>query len=748
MGVQPPQAGYGPLSQDGRGFPVGGAEPEEAGIDLRHYLAIADKYKWAVLGLGLVAAIAAWLIASTLTPIYQAKARLLIESDQAKVISIEEIYGMNSGGREYLQTQLELMRSRDIAERVAREENLTEVVEFNPVLQQPSGLTSWLPFLGDDTPRAQPSEERRLRTATGILMRLTTVEAVPNTRLVAITVDSEDPERAARLANAIGDTYIERGLEARLEMTQRAASWLDDRLDVLRKNLADSEQRLQDYREAEGLVDVGEGGVLNLTSSELDSLSSRLVEARQTRAQAQNMLDLFATTPREQWDSLGPVFENSFLQGLRSDLREQQRNVAELSQRYGPRHPKMITARENLDEARRTLESQLEKVVGTYQDQFDQANARVRDIQTQLEATRGDVQDIQRKEYQLQQLEREVETNRRLYDMFLTRFKETSQADFQDANARFVDRALAPGGAYKPRKMLWAGIAFALGLLIAAGIAFLREMLDNTLRGSGDLTERLQVPSLGTLPLDRAMARDTGILAPTLFAENQQGIFAESVRTVRTGVVLSGLDVPHKVIVVTSSVPGEGKTTVASSLALAMGQMEKVLLIDGDMRRPSLARSFELPRDTGGLAAIVAGEAEVRDCIHSVHGIDVLPAGRVPPNPLELLSSQRFKRLIKGLSEHYDRIIIDSAPCQAVSDAMVLASMADGLVFVIKSDATPFPVVQNSIKRLRGVNATILGGVLNRVDVEKKARYGYGGYSGYYDAYTYGTYGHYSSDKS
>jgi capsular exopolysaccharide synthesis family protein len=244
------------------------------------------------------------------------------------------------------------------------------------------------------------------------------------------------------------------------------------------------------------------------------------------------------------------------------------------------------------------------------------------------------------------------------------------------------------------------------------------------------------------------MARDTGILAPTLFAENQQGIFAESVRTVRTVVVLSGLDVPHKVIVVTSSVPGEGKTTVASSLALAMGQMEKVLLIDGDMRRPSLARSFELPRDTGGLAAIVAGEAEVRDCIHSVHGIDVLPAGRVPPNPLELLSSQRFKRLIKGLSEHYDRIIIDSAPCQAVSDAMVLASMADGLVFVIKSDATPFPVVQNSIKRLRGVNATILGGVLNRVDVEKKARYGYGGYSGYYDAYTYGTYGHYSSDKS
>jgi capsular exopolysaccharide synthesis family protein len=180
----------------------------------------------------------------------------------------------------------------------------------------------------------------------------------------------------------------------------------------------------------------------------------------------------------------------------------------------------------------------------------------------------------------------------------------------------------------------------------------------------------------------------------------------------------------------------------------ALGGAAGPLLIDGDMRRPSLARSFELPRDTGGLAAIVAGEAEVRDCIHSVHGIDVLPAGRVPPNPLELLSSQRFKRLIKGLSEHYDRIIIDSAPCQAVSDAMVLASMADGLVFVIKSDATPFPVVQNSIKRLRGVNATILGGVLNRVDVEKKARYGYGGYSGYYDAYTYGTYGHYSSDKS
>ncbi|MDA1302179.1 MAG: CpsD/CapB family tyrosine-protein kinase, partial [Proteobacteria bacterium] len=217
--------------------------------------------------------------------------------------------------------------------------------------------------------------------------------------------------------------------------------------------------------------------------------------------------------------------------------------------------------------------------------------------------------------------------------------------------------------------------------------------------------------------------------------------FAEAIRSLRTSVVLSGLDKPHKVIVVTSSVPNEGKTTVSSNLALALGQMEKVLLIDADMRRPSLATEYDLPKGTVGLAELVAGTNEMADCIHrrDKEGIDLLSAGAVPPNPLDLLSSGRFAEVLKTLRDRYDRIIIDSAPTQAVSDSLVLSTKADALIYVVKSDSTPANVAKNGIERLMRVNAPVIGAVLNQFDAEAASKYGY--YGG--GRYGYGNYGYY-----
>lgn len=707
-------------------------EDDAPALDIARYVAIVAKYKWAILALALIVGAFAWVSAKSITPVFRATATLLIESSQAQVVSIEEVYGLPGANREYFATQFEILRSRDLAERVIDELDLTRLPEFNPALREPSGVSSWLPF-GPDTPAEPPTEQQIRRAALGAFTGSLQITPVVGTQLVRINFESTDRELAARVANTMGQAYIERGLEARLEMTQSAASWLTERLDVLRENLGDSEQRLQAFREQEGLVDIG--GVLTFSATEMDALTGQLVTARQRRSQAENALNLLGMTPESEWDSLGPVIADPLVQSLRSSESEASRRVAELSSRYGPKHPTMVAAMSDLRKAEAALREQIQKVVAGYRDQFEQAEASVRDIQRQLEASRADVQVIQRKEYRLQELEREVETNQRLYDMFLTRFKETSQSGFQDANARFVDPAEPPMGAVRPRTTRIVGIALFLSLLAGVGLAFLREALDNTVKNPDDLGA-LGVAALGSIPLVKSMRKDGGDSVTDVFTSSAQGGFAESLRTVRTGVLLSSLDDPHRVIVVTSSVPGEGKTTVATGLALSLGQMERVLLIDADMRRPTLARQFGIEAGAGGLSALMAGNVKFADCVHSAHGIDVLTAGAVPPNPLELLSSQRFRKLLETLRERYDRIVIDSAPCQAVSDALVLSTMVDALIFVVRSDSTARQLAQTAIRRLREVDAPIIGAVLNVVDFEKKARYGYGSdYKGYYQTY-------------
>ena len=267
-------------------------------------------------------------------------------------------------------------------------------------------------------------------------------------------------------------------------------------------------------------------------------------------------------------------------------------------------------------------------------------------------------------------------------------------------------------------------------------------MLDNTLRRPEDVEERLHESLLGIVPLDKKRLTDKAFEA---FVSDSRGPFAESIRTIRTGFVLSNLDAPAKVTVVTSSTPNEGKSTLALNLGEALAQMEKVLLIDGDMRRPTVAKTCGLDRKAKGLSNLVSGTAEAKDCIHrwDIGKMDVLPAGLVPPNPLELLSSKRFAQVLEGLKKHYDRIIIDSAPTQAVSDALVLSSLADAVIYVVKADSTSVTLVKGCLKRLNDVNAPITGVVLNGMDMDKK-----GAYSDQYAHYYGGYYGEESGEES
>ncbi len=718
-------------------------------IDLLQLWHTIWRRKWSIMTLTLVVMMLATLIVLSLTPIYRAASTMLIEQKSAKVVSIEDMYGLEGGSSEYLQTQFELLKSRELAERVVRELNLTVHPELDP-RQQPEPLIDlgalfasfnirdWLPITTpDDLEESEALTEARIfDQVVKTFMQRTTIAPVMKTQLVKVQVEMADARLAARAANALANAYIESQLEAKLDMTQIATNWMNERLSGLKEKLKESERRLQEFREAENLVDLA--GVTTVAGGELSQTGDRLIDARRSRAEAESQYRQVAAMRSSGWQrmaSVPAVLSNQLVQQFKAEEGRTRAKVQELSRRYGPKHPKMIAALSELNAATANLSSQVEQVVASIEREYQLATANERSLQSSFNENKEQIQNIKRKEFKLRELQREVDTNRSLYDTFMTRLKETSAtSDFEAVNARIVDPAVVPDAPVKPKKSLIVVLSGILAMMAGVAMVLLLEFLNNTFKGTEDVESKLSLPVLGILPLLKGKERSD---MARMFIDNDNKAFTESIRTIRTGVVLSGLDNPHKTIVVTSSVPGEGKSSVSMNLAYALGQMEKVLLIDADMRRPTVAKSFGFPVGTPGLANLVAGTARLEDVVQELDdGVSVITAGTVPPNPLELLSSPRFTKALQVLQSQYDRIVIDSPPTQAVSDALVLSTHANALIYVVKSESTAIPQAKRGVGQLLQNNAPVTGVVLNQVDIKKAQKHGYS-YGGYYDYYGY-----------
>lgn len=720
---------------------------DEGDLDVRALWMSIWRRKWAVIAMVLAVTMIAGLYAMSLTPIYRAASSLLIDDKSAKVLSIEQIYGVEGGGAEYMQTQIELLQSRALAERVVRKLSLAEHPLFDPRQQaEPSKLSqllggfdisSILPItLPKDLAAAdETSEEQIVEQVTSALMSSIGVMPKGKSQVILVQVDLADPVLAAQIANALAEGYIESQLEGNMEMSMNASNWMNGRLGELQQKLKDSENKLQRFREAENLVDVQ--GVTTISAAELSATGDRMIDARRARAEAESQYRQVQAMKGAGWEKVATVpavLGNPLIQQFRTAEAKAQARVDEVSRRYGKRHPEMIAANTELAAAQAALKAQVEQVVAGIESSYQLAVANEGSLRSSFEAKKGQIQDISRKEFQLRELEREVEANRSLYDTFMTRLKETTAtADLESVNARIVDRAVTPKIPVKPQKSVIVAVAGLLGLFIAVGLCLLLESLNNTFKAPEQVESKLNLPVFGILPKVAKLERKD---LAHLFTSDKHKTFSESIRTIRTGMALASISHPHKVIVVTSSVPGEGKSTVSANIAYAFGQMEKVLLIDADLRRPTMARNFDFPVGAMGLANLIAGNATLEDVIREVDGIHMMCAGTVPPNPLEMLSSPRFTKLIEALRSKFDRIIIDSPPTQAVSDAIVLGTQADSLIYVIKSAATPIPLVERGIGQLLQSNAPVNGIVLNQVDVNKGKKYGYN-YGGYYDYYGY-----------
>ncbi|MCP3667420.1 MAG: polysaccharide biosynthesis tyrosine autokinase [Gammaproteobacteria bacterium] len=726
---------------------------EEEEIDLREYWRVLKRHKWSVFSLSFLAAVLAALVVFSMKHVYQSNLTLLIEPQSNNVVSIEEVYGIYEGS-EYYETQYEILQSRALIERVIEALKLTQNPEFLPDEEGGSlsldfgwkaWLKQWLPT-SDESGQASGLEGIDLfyeDVIKDVDSRLE-ISPVRDSQLVIVSFEANDRYLAAQMANALARLYIETDLESRMKMTTQASGWLTERLEALRVKLQDSEKALQAYREKERLIEVG--GVSTLTAQQLQDLGQKLVLTREQRATAEaslRQIQAMKDQSQDQLSTIPAVLEDPLVATLKQQEAAAKRTVSTLTKRYGPKHPQMIQARADHAEAQAGVAKRIRAVIAGVEKNYQVARARQQSIQNSIASAKGEMQQINRKGYQLEVLEREVTSNRELYDLFLTRFKETKQASgLEKVNARVTDPAVPSVLPIKPKKKLIVVVAAALGLFMGILVAFLLEHLDNTLKRGGDLEERLKLPGLGVLPHLKLNKKKGG--TPLRYArENPQSFFTESIRTIRTGILLSGLDDAYKVIVVTSSVPGEGKSTVATNLAYSLGELHKVLMIDADMRRPTVATNWGLDRKAPGLSEFVAGIAKISKCVHRIDEsqVFVMPSGVVPPNPLELLSSHRFQEALESLGKAFDHIIIDSAPSLAVSDALVISAYASGVIYVVKADSTPHPAAQEGIKRLTRHGAHLIGGVLNDMPQGQESGYrGYGKYS-YNDGY-YGSYGY------
>jgi len=713
-------------------------------IDFRQSIAVLSKYKRSIFGLTFAISLLTILIVFSIEPSYQATATVLIESQGENIVSIEEIYGISGATDEYFETQNQILQSRDLAERVIRELNLEKHRDFDPMAEQ-SGFSidprTWRPkdWLSD----SDPMSEQDIRNAVvGSFQLQLTVSPIRNSRLINISFESHDRNLVASIPNTLASAYIDSDLEGRLGMTEKAAGWITERLDSLRENLLTSEKALQSYRDQENLVDVK--GIDSLTAQELNEITRDMVSARRSRSEAEELyrqVNALKGQPSTVYESIPAVLSAESVNQAKDAQSETQRKLSELAKRYGPKHPKMIAAVNELASADDNVAAQVMNVVDSIYNQYQSAVAQERGLNRDMKSAEANMTDLNRQQGALQALERDVQTNRQLYDMFLTREKETTVAgDLQTAVARVVDPSVVPTKPYKPQKLLILVIVIFISLTGGMILAFLIESMDNTIADTQDIERKLAVPALGILPkISKWSEAGHNQNLLRFYTRNTETGYAENIRTIRTGVLLTAIDEAKKVILVTSSIPNEGKSAMSVNLAMSLAQLGKVLLIDADLRRPSIAKIFSIDKSQGGMSQFVTGSLELQQCIHHFkdENLYVMPAGIIPPNPLELLSSDRFSAGIEKLKASFDHVVIDSAPIIAVSDSVVLSHHVNSVVYIIKANETPFQLAQDGLKKLRHVDAPITGVVLNQVvPLNKPGRYGY--YSGdYYKYYGY-----------
>ncbi len=707
----------------------------ETTLDLRSLMRVLLARLWTILGTIAVAMTVVTLILLQMTPIYSASALIMVGQRENKVLDPESLLAGLATDTASIENQIQILRSWSLAERVVLKLNLVNDPEFNSKRETASWLNP-LSWFGPGREKIQVGGPKPTTVDTAILRRFAskvTVNAQGRSSVIKVTFDSPDREKAALVANAIADQYIVDQLDTKFEAAKRTTDWLNERLGELAEKVRASESAVEQYKAENDLTD-GKTGTTSLAGEQLSELNGQIVLARSNLAEQEAKYKQVNALYRAGGgvDSIASVINSPLISTLRAQQAELLRKDAELATKYGDRHPSMIATRDEKKNLDAKIDEEVKRIIRNLSNEVSIAKARLSSLETSLDEIQGTANVHGKASIKLRELERDAQANRTLYDTFQARFKATEDKErIQTPDARTIQAAAVPLDASFPNKPLIMGGTLVGAAVMGMLIALMLERLDNGYRIGPEIERATRLSNLAVVPMLKGEPR-----VADRVVQKPLSIFSEAIRSVHAGLQLSNVDKPPKVIVITSSMPSEGKTSLAVSLGrLASKGGARVLLIDGDLRHPSVSGQFSPRRPEAGLVEVLAGRLELGAVMHRdpISPLEFVPVATPPANPADLLASQAMRTLVGALRDHYDLIIIDAAPVLPVSDTRMLARLADKVVYVVQWDKTPREAVIGGIKLLRDAGADIAGTVLTQADLRRHAIYGYG-----YTSYGYG----------
>lgn len=676
---------------------------------------------------GCVALAIAWL---AFTPTrYTAQTMLQLNTRQEQVTNFEDVMSGLGTGDAAIRTEVDMLKSRKIAQRVI--ENLDMLGKFSNRKSLKERVLGWGRFflfpLEEKPTQSADQAARMTRAIDAFLARLEVIQ-VPRSYSIIVRFTSTDPKIAASVANAVADAYLTSQLEDKFDATKRANTWMNNRLKQLQKSVQQAELAVRKFREENDLT---QAHGVTLSEQQLSELNSQLILARTQLAEAEAKRSAAARGV----STASEVLNSPLIQNLRIQETEVRRKISDLGSRYGTRHPRMQTARSELADVQGKITEETAKIRGSLDNDLATAQARVQTLQEQLDQMQNQNKLSTTAEVQLAELERQAQADRSLYQAFLARSREIAQMDFVQTDARVIYPAEVPLSPSHPKKAMVLMLALLAGALLGVATAIALEALDSGFRTSQQLESSTGLRVLGLLGELPATLKDRA----RYVLHKPTSAYAEGVRSVRTALRFldDGKDGP-RVVAITSSVPQEGKSLFSLSLAqLAATGGQKVLLIDADLRKPSLARQLVQGKAKAGLAEVLTGKASVKDVLltDKDSGLSLIPARGDSTTAQELLGGAKMAELMQTFRKQYDLIVIDCPPVMAVADALTVSPLADALLFVVRWGGTPRPLVQAALRQLRGSRISVAGAVLTRVDLDQQMAYGQGDYGFYYGKY-------------
>lgn len=686
------------------------------------------KHWLVVLACALLAGSAAFLYSKSLPSIYQAAAMIEISPRAAQPLGSKDgssMLDMGAGffydNREYYETQYRLITSDRVLAAVARNLSLASDATFLGLTPGGHGTVEW---------------------ATAALRARVQVEPIKYSRLALIKVEDTDPKRAKRLADAVAAAYIDQNLQTALNATSDAVVWLNGQVEHIKQDLDDNENALHTFKQKNDLPSISINEASNMLRLEMQDLNTALTRTRTRHQELSARHAELAKVRSDNPDELpaSELLANAFLSEIRKQYQDAvKERAAVIADGKGENHPAYRKANEKLDETRAALLREVRNIQGAVQRDLAIVILQESGEAGLFENARRRAVELNMKEIEYHRLDRTRDQNEKLYAMLLERVKEADLARMMKVNnVRVVDSATEPNGRIRPRITTNVITGVLIGLLIGIALAWVREQLDSSIKTPDEVEQKLGVTFLGLVPANsddsdgrrpaRRRRESTGRRPDATknpieltVHDRPLGGVAEAARSIRTNLMFMNPDRPYKKLLVSSAAPSEGKTTVACSIAIAFAQGgQRVCIVDCDLRRPRLHRIFRRAGDAG-VTNVLVGDATIDEVAKPtvVDNLWSIPAGPTPPNPADMLHSERFKAFLRELGERFDRVIIDSPPLVAVTDSAIISTYVDGSVFVVRAFKTSKQLSQQGLRALRDVDAPVVGAVLNAVNLNR-----------------------------